>query len=140
MGNWKTVDMTGKIAKSDVADIRDFLAPDSDCGDAWCFTMGKSLCGLNCWVNDDGSIDISANMYERDIDNYDIEVALKVLAYRYPSLKLTLHSGSDYEGLYCTATFHVEDGMVIRCAPEVKTIRPCRCLTLDEYLHMPEPS
>jgi len=134
MGNWRTVDMTGKIERSDVADIRKFLSKDTLCGEAWCFTIGKSLCGLNCWVNDDGSIDVSANLYERDFDNDDIEAALKVLADRYKSLELTLHSGSDYEELECTATFHINNGIVTRCLPEVGTIRPCRVLSIEEYL------
>lgn len=133
MGNWRTVDMTGKIDKCDVDDIRSFLAPDNANEDVYCFSMSKSLCSLNCWINDDGSIDVSANLSERGFDNDDIEVALKVLAARYPNLELILHSGSDYEELACTATFHVKNGMVKRCAPEVEIIRPCRCLSLYEY-------
>ena len=134
MGNWRTVDMQGHIAREDVDDIRSFLSKDSKCGDAWCFTMGQSLCGLNQWVNNDGSIDVSANLYEREFDNDDIESALQILAVRYPSLDLTLHSGSDYESTVCSATFHVKDGVVTRCAPEVETIRDCRCVPIIEYL------
>ena len=136
MGNWRTVDMKGRIAGKDVDDIRAFLSNDRDCGDAWCFTMGHSLCGLNQWVNNDGSIDVSANLYEREFDNDDIESALQILAVRYPSLDLTLHSGSDYESTVCSATFHVKDGVVTRCAPEVETIRDCRCVPIIEYLRI----
>ena len=133
MGNWRTVDMRGKISQKDAADIRDFLSDDGKCGDAWCFTIGVRLFGLNDWINDDGSIDVSGNLYERDFDNDDIEKALKVLADRYPSLDLTLHSGSDWENLECSATFHVHHGEVQRCAPEVYTIRPIAGIGFDEY-------
>lgn len=134
MGNWRTVDMRGRIAPEDVADIRRFLSNDRDCGDAWCFTISLSLCGLNDWINDDGSIDTSGNLYERDFDNDDIEKALRVLAERYPSLELTLHSGSDWEELECSATFHVKDGVVRRCAPEVEKVRPIVGIWGSEYL------
>ena len=138
MGNWRTVDMKGSIDKESVRDIRSFLSVERlrKCEGAtgtMCFTMGHSLCGLNRWVNDDGSIDVSANLYERDFDNDDIEKALNILAKRYPSLSLTLHSGSDWESLACSATFHVKDGIVIRCPPEVEMIRNCRCLSLYKY-------
>lgn len=133
MGNWRTVDMKGRIAREDVADICSFLSDCEGCGDAWCFTMGLSLCGLGRWVGEDGNIDVSANLYERDFDNDDIETALKILAERYPSLELTLHSGSDWESTVCSATFHVHNGTVERCDPEVETIRECRCISLDEY-------
>lgn len=132
MGNWRTVDMVGHIDKSDVEDIRSYLFNDSN--EAWCFTIGEpSLCGLNQWINDDGTIDISANLYERDIDNDDIKHALEVLAGLYPSLSLTLHSGSDYESTICSATFHVHNGTVTMCPPEVEQIRECRCLSIEDY-------
>ncbi len=133
MGNWRTVDMVGHIDKNDVQDIRRFLAPDSDSGDAWCFTMDLSLCGLNNWVSDSGIINISANLHERDITNDDIEKALNVLAKRYKSLSLTLHSGSDWESTVCSASFYVENGIVTRCNPQVERIRDGQCLTLQKY-------
>lgn len=133
MGNWRTVDMVGHIDKSDVENIRSYLRSDKN--EASCFTMGEpSLCGLNQWVNDDGSIDVSANLYERDFDNEDIKYSLEVLASMYPSLSLTLHSGSDYESTVCSATFHVRNGTVVMCPPEVEKIRECRCLSVKEYL------
>ena len=125
--------MVGRIDKSDVENIRSYLSSDKN--EAWCFTMGEpSLCGLNQWVNDDGSIDVSANLYERDFDNEDIKNALEILASMYPSLSLTLHSGSDYESTVCSATFHVRNGAVVMCPPEVQNIRECRCLSVEEYL------
>lgn len=136
MGNWRTVDIRGKIDENDVRSIRSYLRADSCNYDVYCFSISKSLCGLNCWIHDDGSINVSANLSERDFDNTDIEIALRILAERYPSLELTLHSGSDYESPLCSATFHVKNGTVQRCDPEVTEIRPCRCLSLYEYSRM----
>ena len=135
MGNWRTVDMVGHIDQSDVENIRSYLRNDDN--EAWCFSMGAiSLCGLNQWVNDDGSINVSANLYERDFDNEDIKCALEVLASLFPSLSLTLHSGSDYESTVCSATFHVQNGVVTMHPPEVENIRKCRCLSIKEYLKL----
>lgn len=89
------------------------------------------MCGLNNWIKDDGIIDVSANLYYRDIDNDNIESALKVLAYKFPNLELILHSGADFEELDCTATFHIKNGIVTRCVPEIKKIRPC-CFTFED--------
>ena len=134
MGNWRTVDMVGHIDQSDVENIRSYLRSDDN--EARCFTMSLSMCGLNQWVNDDGSINVSANLYERDFDNEDIKYALEVLASLFPSLSLTLHSGSDYESTVCSATFHVQNGVVTMHPPEVKNIRECRCLSFEEYLKL----
>lgn len=80
--------------------------------------------GLGRWVNENGTINARGNLYERDFDNDDIEAALTYLASKFPSLTLTLHSGSDFEGLECTATFHVSCGKCRRCEPEVEFIKP----------------
>ena len=133
MGNWRTVDMRGHIDVKDVDSICEFLSNDLDCGDAWPFTMGLSLCGLNKWVNDDGSIDTVGNLYERDFDNDDIEKALTIIAKRYPSLEMTLHSGSDWESTICSATFRVKNGEVERCEPEVEEIRELVGISIEEY-------
>lgn len=136
MGNWRTVDMTGHIDKNDVEDIRSFLAADSVDHDVLCLAIDCSMCGLNNWIDDSGDIDVCGNLYERDFDNEDIEKALTVLAKRYKRLTLTLHSGSDWESRVCSATFHVQDGAVIRRAPEVESIRECRCLSVEQYFRM----
>ena len=115
--------MRGHIDREDVAAICAFCAEDQDSEYFGPFTMGTGFCGLKRWVNDDGGIDICANLYERDFNNDDIEADLKMIASRFPSLELTLHSGSDWESEVCSATFHVKDGIVTRCPPEVDTIR-----------------
>ena len=126
MGNWRTVNITGSMDPREAKDMIDFLTY----GDNWSkwdtdaapLLINESLCGLNQWVSDNGTIDAIGNLAERDFDNGDIEKALIYLAQKYPSMKLTLHSGSNWEELQCTATFHVEGGVVRRCEPEVEMI------------------
>jgi hypothetical protein len=127
MGNWRTVNIRGHIAKSDVKSIVDYLSND-DCWEtlAACLHIGRSCYGLNTWIKEDGTIDAVGNLAERDFDNDDIEGALRHLAGMYPSLELTLHSGSDWEELPCTATFHVSNGEVKRCAPEIEELEEPR--------------
>lgn len=127
MGNWRTVDMTGRINREDVEDICSFLSEETVPDEALCLAISfPSMCGIDKWIEDTGDIDICGNLYERDFDNDDIEKALNILAERYKSLTLTLHSGSDWESRVCSATFHVKDGVVKKCYPEVKEIRRCR--------------
>lgn len=127
MGNWRTVDMRGHMDADEAQDMIEYLSYEDDwskwADDVACLLMGKSMCGLNRWVDMNGNIDAVGNLAERDFDNDDIEKALAHLAERYPSLELTLHSGSDWESLSCSATFRVKDGKVARCDPEVETIR-----------------
>ena len=122
MGNWRTVNITGRMDPDEAKDLIAELSDESSWTPAECLSMGHSLCGLNQWVTDDGFIDAIGNLAERDFDNDDIEKALVYLADKYHGLQLTLHSGSDWEELECTATFHVSNGRVERCEPEVKTI------------------
>lgn len=134
MGNWRTVNIKGKIDKKDVGDIVGFLSDDAGWySPAACLTMGLSLCGLNTWVGVDGVIDASGNLAERDFDNDDIERALVFLAEKYPSLELTLHSGSDWESLECSATFIVANGKCTRMEPQIKELQEIRMLPLSEY-------
>lgn len=127
MGNWRTVDMRGRMNPVAAKEMIEELTYGDDWSkwatDAACLMMNHSLCGLNQWVNNDGTIDTVGNLAERDFDNDDIEKALTFLAFKYPSLEMTLHSGSDWESTVCSATFHVKDGKVQRCEPEVENIR-----------------
>lgn len=127
MGNWRTVDMRGHMNPAEAADMIEYLTYEGNWPkwetDADCLLMGKSICGLNQWVDTAGKIDAVGNLAERDFDNDDIEDALNHLVERYPSLDLTLHSGSDWESLTCSATFRVKDGVVARMEPQVATIR-----------------
>lgn len=128
MGNWRTVNISGHISTDEASDIRRLLKGMEFDDEAQApysldaFRMTESVCGIGEWVSPLGEIQVCGNLSERDYDNDDIEEALKFLAAKYKSLSLTLHSGSNYEGLTCSATFHVENGEVRRCAPEVKEI------------------
>lgn len=134
MGNWRTVNMTGSMSAEEAADCRKIL-------DGWegfetpaaCFSMFKSICGINWWVKENGTIEAYGNLAERDFDNDDIETGLKFLAEKYPSMELTLHSGSDWESLTCSATFVVKNGEVQRLAPQVEELKPIRCRPLSDF-------
>ena len=132
MGNWRTVNITGHIDIKDVNEARDLLTmaskydpwmyDDGECEEMcslYCMAFGEGICGLHDWISPNGEINAIGNLHERDFDNDDIEKALTVLARKFPSLELTLHSGDDWESLHCTATFHVKDGICKRCNPEV---------------------
>ena len=126
MGNWRTVNIEGTIDPKEVDKATEFLVYENGDGESWargCLGFSYALCGLQDWINDSGVIYAIGNLSERDYDNDDIERELTHLARMCPSLELTLHSGSDYESLVCSATFHVKDGVVKRCNPEVEMIK-----------------
>lgn len=132
MGNWRTVNIKGKVNPDEAKRMIEDLTIVYNFGDEecdfeskifCCLSMSNSLCGLNQWVQPNGDIDAIGNLFERDFDNDDIENTLKMLVKLYPSLELTLHSGSDYESLECSATFHAGNGEVNRCEPEVEKIK-----------------
>lgn len=136
MGNWRTVNIHGKISKCEAKELIETLSEDKGWyTPASCFTMGRSICGLNQWVKNDGSINAVGNLAERDYTNDDIESGLRFLAEKFPSLTLTLHSGSDFESLDCSATFHVENGIVTRCAPEISVLREITPMSILELLY-----
>lgn len=132
MGNWRTVNISGHIGADEIDAARELLTRAANY-DPWmyddgeneelcslyCLAFGKGLCGLHDWIRPSGNINAIGNLYERDFDNDDIEKALSVLARKFPTLVLTLHSGDDWESLRCTATFHVKDGACRRCPPEI---------------------
>lgn len=135
MGNWRTVNLIGKMSPDDAKNMINFLSS----GESWntpseCFNMAKSICGLNIWVNKDGIIDACGNLAERDYDNTDIENGLKFLVDKYPSIELVLHSGSDWESPICSATFHVKDGLVTKSEPEIKELPPIRMRSIFDFL------
>lgn len=145
MGNWRTVNIEGTVSKEEARGMIEFLRDDDDkdWGSPWetsaaPFVMNRSMCGLNQWVKEDGTINAIGNLSERDFDNDDIEYALQYLASMFPSLSITLHSGSDYESLQCSATFHVHEGKVERCEPEVDVIKeiPSSQIQMNLYLTM----
>jgi hypothetical protein len=135
MGNWRTVNISGHIGTDDIDAAREMLKRAANY-DPWmyeggeneelcslhCLAFGNGICGLHDWIRPSGNINAIGNLYERDFDNDDIEKALSVLARKFPTLVLALHSGDDWESLHCTATFHVKDGECKRCPPEIEEL------------------
>lgn len=141
MGNWRTVNITGKIDKAHAGLLRQYLvdaikAPREDeRWDIYPFVISEGSCGLWDWVQPNGKINAVGNLAERDFSNDDIEKALRIIANAFPTLTLTLHSGDDYESLNCTATFYVMSGECVRCKPQIKKLRPItvRSITRQEH-------
>lgn len=132
MGNWRTVNVIGNVSEEEAIPMRQILASKNNWDENIdynslppidCFKFVDSLCGLDEWVKPNGNINAIGNLAERDYDNDDIEKALKYLAEKFPSLELTLHSGSDYEDLTCSATFIVKDGKVIKEKPQIEKLQ-----------------
>ena len=135
MGNWRTVNMTGKMSEDDAIHCRKLLNEWHGLSyPAACLVMSRSVCGVNQWVDEHGAIEAYGNLSERDFDNDDIETALKFLANKYPSMEMTLHSGSDWESLKCSATFCVSNGKVQRLPPQVELLEPIRCRKITEFI------
>ena len=131
MGNWRTVNIIGSVNTNEAKEMRKILSEDIFGDDFdWsrpdpvsCVRFVKSLAGLNEWVKESGDINAIGNLSERDYDNDDIYNALVFLAENFPSLKLTLHSGSDWEDLTCSATFEVKDGVVTKLPPKIERLQ-----------------
>jgi len=147
MGNWRTVNISGHIGADEIDAARELLTRAANY-DSWmygdgeneelcslfCLAFGEGLCGLRDWIRPSGNINAVGNLHERDFDNDDIEKALSILAKRFPTLELTLHSGDDWESLHCTATFHVKDGECKRCPPEIKELSEISSESIMENL------
>ena len=147
MGNWRTVNISGHIGADEIDAARELLTRAANY-DSWmyddgeneeicslfCLAFGEGLCGLRDWIRPNGTINAVGNLHERDFDNDDIEKALSILAKRFPTLELTLHSGDDWESLHCTATFHVKDGECKRCPPEIEELSEISSESIMENL------
>jgi len=126
MGNWRTVNIEGKMNPNEAKEMISLLSKEY----AWrgkpysCLAITEGLCGIGQWIDNSGNIYARGNLAERDYDNDDIEKALKFLAEKFPSIELVLHSGEDWESLDCSATFHVGNGTVIKCDPEIERLDP----------------
>lgn len=136
MGNWRTVEINGRIDKANAASLRQYLVDarlarsDDEKWDVFPLCVGEGFAGLWDWVQPNGKIKAIGNLAERDFDNDDIEKALITIAKRFPTLVLTLHSGDDYESRKCTATFLVDNGKCVRCKPKKKKIRAITMRTM----------
>lgn len=130
MGNWRTVEMKGKVSPEQAEEMIEFLKQDSDNMD-WdaeennpieYLRMHRSLAGINYWVNEDGTIDRNGNLASKSPSDEDVLRELTFLAEKYDTLEMKLHLGGDYEDETCVATFTVKDGKVEKGSPEIETV------------------
>ena len=131
MGNWRTVNITGTIARqSEVDALRkhlDYGNPGYENGDYSHFgplsfnTARPGLTGLGCWP----ALRIArrGNLAERDYSVKDVAETLRELVLIAPTMLLKVHCGGDYESDECVATISVGEGLVAIGKPEVETIK-----------------
>lgn len=126
MGTWRTVKLKGKIAPKDAPRAIEYLTvrqwESKACNDGvYYLQFGESVYGINKWINNDGSIDKTGTLYERDCDNDDLLKELIILAKEFPTLDMVLHSGSIMSD-ECTATFIIKNGFCVRVEPQIPTL------------------
>lgn len=130
MGNWRTVNIVGKIGKKECKEAINFLTVDfnynskaSDELDIFYLQFSESLCGLGNWVKNDGTINAVGNLWERGCSIDALEDELIKLSNKFKTLEIKLHAGDDWEDLKCVATFNVKDGVVIKLPPEIDRLK-----------------
>lgn len=130
MGNWRTVELKGKMSNQDdvkgiieylTVDRKDYESKASEDG-IFYLQFGSGICGINQWVGSNGEIDVCGNVYERDCEVDDLERELNRIAACYPSLDMVLHVGGDYEDTNCVASFIVRDGLVQKVEPLINEL------------------
>ena len=130
MGNWRTVNLSGTIARqSEVDALRAWLdyGPDYENGDYSHFgplsfnTARPGLCGLGDWPA--LQIGRCGNLAERDYIVEDVAETLRELVHIAPTMLLKVHCGGDWESDECVATISVGEGLVAIGKPEVETIK-----------------
>jgi len=130
MGNWRTVELKGKVTNRDeIEKMIDYLTVDQNSCTSQAYNdeifylqFGTGLYGINQWINNDGSIDICGNVYERDCAIEDLHNELSILAAKFPSLELILHVGGDYESTECILSFIVKNSEVKKVKPLVNKL------------------
>jgi hypothetical protein len=133
MGNWRTVEIVGRVSPEQAVNMIEWLKEDdADWKNIdWdnyeehpieYLRMNRSLCGINQWVNEDGTITCQGNLSSKSPSDEDVERELNLLVEKYDTLELKLHLGGDYESDTCVATFTAKDGTVTKGDPEKETV------------------
>lgn len=136
MGNWRSVQVEGRVNASEATEMVQRLTVDlmkiplEEYEDARYDTLfpltfnavKPSLCGLTQWVYPDGRIAGIGNLAERDYGLDDVRQALTMLAKEFPTLDMKLHAGGDWEDKKCVATFTVKDRTVTQGEPEIEEV------------------
>jgi hypothetical protein len=118
MGNWRTVNIIGTVAKTEVDKLKEACTYNrADYSNFHCLSMSDGLCGLGNWVNT--IINARGNLAERNYTVNSIAQQLRQFVKVAPSLKIKVHCGGDYESEEVVATITVENGKVIVGSPEI---------------------
>lgn len=131
MGNWRTVNITGSIDPSEVAELVDYLTWDqrSDPHRLGPLTISPAIFTLDTWPAPE--VNAHGNLFERDYTPQDVADQLHTLTGVAPSMDLVVHCGGEHEDLTCVATITVKAGRVKLWPPQVKTVQ---AMTKDEIV------
>lgn len=131
MGNWRTVQVEGKVNPEEAKQMIQSLTPNWD-SETWIqsednnrlyfLLHGDGICALGRWVYPNGEIKGQGNVYERNCEIEDLKNELTYLAEKFPSLDMKLHAGADYEDEACVATFIVYNGKVAQVEPMIDKV------------------
>lgn len=130
MGNWRTVEIKGNVSINQKDGLITYLTTDenwespSSKDDIFYLQISKtnSICGLNKWINNDGSIDASGNVFERDSQPEDIKNEMITIAENFDGLNVIVNIGDDYESETCVMSLIVKGGKVEVVEPIVKNL------------------
>lgn len=130
MGDWRTIELKGNVHnEEDVNKIIKYLTVSRETYNSEAYDygiyylqFGTGLCGINQWVNEDGTIDICGNVYERDCEVEDLQSELTILANKFHSLDMVLHVGDNYESKDCVVSFMVKNGKVEKVDPMISEL------------------
>lgn len=121
MGDWRTVQIVGTCAASEVEALRKAIDPGADYENHHCLNgSDRSIAGLRNWGAE--KINAHGNLAERNYDPDDVARQLEKLAIVAPSLAVKVHCGGNYEDKTCVATVILQDGKAVIGSPEVKRI------------------
>jgi len=119
MGNWRTVQIEGTCAATDIAALRQYLA--AGCEDPrWGPLHCGGACGLPNWADEE--INVCGNLGERGFTPEDLRDELLKLCGVAPSLAVDVHCGGDYEDTKCVATVHLERGRSVVLDPQIEAV------------------
>lgn len=120
MGNWRTVNIIGKVDANEVEALKEACTVDSDYNNFHCLSICNGLCGLGDWVQT--NINARGNLAERDYTVEDVAEEFKKLVKIAPSLEVKIHCGGNNEDEKCIATITVKNREVKVHQPESELI------------------
>lgn len=130
MGNWITVGMVGSANKEDAKRMIEWLTFSRETYSSVAYEklgvyylqISSSVYGLNKWIKEDGIINVTGNVFERDCEVDELYEEVKALCNEFKSLELTVHIGGDYESTKVVATIVGNSESVELLEPQIEEL------------------